>query len=91
MNKTELVHEVAERASISKADAERAIKALLATVSSQLAEGGSVALTGFGTFSQRFRKARKGRNPKTGQEIQIKSVKVPYFKTGKTLKDTVNK
>ena len=91
MNKTELVQTVAASADISKAKADAAIKAFLNAVSEQLAEGNSVVLTGFGTFSSKHRKERIGRNPKTREEIKIPAAKVPHFKAGKTLKNAVNK
>ncbi|HCH5095147.1 TPA: HU family DNA-binding protein [Vibrio parahaemolyticus] len=86
MNKTQLVEQIAENADISKASAGRALDA----VSGTLQSGDQVALVGFGTFSVRTRAARTGRNPKTGEEIQIAEAKVPAFKAGKALKDACN-
>ncbi|MCP4954636.1 DNA-binding protein HU [Photobacterium aquimaris] len=90
MNKTQLVDKIAESADISKASAGRALDALIETVTETLKQGDSVALVGFGTFSVRERAARTGRNPQTGAEIQIAAAKVPGFKPGKALKDSVN-
>ncbi len=90
MNKTQLVEKIAENADISKAAAGRALDAFIETVSSSLKEGDNVALVGFGTFSVRTRAARPGRNPKTGEEIQIAEAKVPTFKAGKALKEACN-
>jgi len=90
MNKSELIDAVAAGADISKADAGRAVDALVDTVSGALKTGDSVTLVGFGTFLVRDRAARTGRNPKTGEVLQIKASKVPAFKAGKALKDAVN-
>lgn len=90
MNKSELIDAVAADADISKADAGRAVDALVNTVSGALKTGDSVTLVGFGTFLVRDRAARTGRNPKTGEVLQIKASKVPAFKAGKALKDAVN-
>ncbi|GAL07448.1 nucleoid-associated protein HU-beta [Photobacterium aphoticum] len=90
MNKTQLVDKIAENADISKASAGRALDAFIEAVSDSLKAGDSVALVGFGTFSVRERAARTGRNPQTGAEIQIAAAKVPGFKAGKALKDSVN-
>ncbi len=90
MNKSELIDAVATGADISKADAGRAVDALVDTVSGALKSGDSVTLVGFGTFLVRDRAARTGRNPKTGEELQIAASKVPAFKAGKALKDAVN-
>ncbi len=89
MNKAELINAVAESADISKAAAGRAIDGMTAAVSNALKNDESVTLVGFGTFSVRERAARKGRNPQTGEEINIKAAKLPVFKAGKTLKDTI--
>ena len=89
MNKTEMIDVVAKDAGISKAAAGSAIDAVVGAVSGALAGGDSVTLVGFGTFSVAVRAARKGRNPRTGQEIQIKASKTPKFKAGKTLRDAV--
>jgi len=90
MNKSELIEAVAGAADLTKADAGRAIDAVVATVTDTLAKGDSVSLIGFGTFSISERAARTGRNPRTGEAIQIKAAKVPKFKAGKALKDAVN-
>ena len=90
MNKSELVAAVAESAGLSKAEAGRAVDALTGAVTSALASGDTVALVGFGTFGVKARAARDGRNPQTGQPIEIKAAKVPTFKPGKALKDAVN-
>ncbi|ELR63735.1 DNA-binding protein HU-beta [Photobacterium marinum] len=90
VNKTQLVDKIAENADISKASAGRALDAFIDAVSETLKEGDQVSLVGFGTFSVRERSARTGRNPQTGEEIQIAAAKVPGFKAGKALKDSVN-
>jgi len=91
MNKTELVSSVAEKSGLTKKDAEKAVNALFASVEEALAKGEKVQLVGFGTFEVRERKARTGRNPQTGAEIQIPAAKVPAFKAGKSLKQAVEK
>ena len=91
MNKTELINAVAEKAALSKKDAEAAVTAALDAVAAALAEGDEVRLVGFGTFEVKKREARIGRNPKTKEEIQIPATKVPAFKPGKALKDAVAK
>ncbi|CAM3423057.1 HU family DNA-binding protein [Xenorhabdus nematophila] len=90
MNKSELIMKVAEDADISKAKAEAAVNALINSVTEELKAGGTVALTGFGTFQVKERAARTGRNPQTGENIQIAAAKIPGFKAGKGLKDSVN-
>jgi DNA-binding protein HU-beta len=90
MNKGQLVDKIAEGADITKASAGRASDSLIGTVSSELADGGDIALVGFGTFKVSARAARKGRNPQTGEEIQIAASNVPSFKAGKALKDACN-
>ncbi|CAM2900468.1 MULTISPECIES: HU family DNA-binding protein [Vibrio] len=90
MNKTQLVEKIAESADLSKASAGRALDAFIEAVGDTLQSGDQVALVGFGTFSVRTRAARTGRNPKTGEEIQIAEAKVPAFKAGKALKDSCN-
>ncbi len=90
MNKTELIDAVAEGADISKAAATRAVDTMLETITSALAKGDQVTLVGFGTFTVKERAARTGRNPRTGEAIEIKAAKVPGFKAGKALKDAVN-
>ena len=90
MNKNDLVQAVADEANLSKADAARAVDAVLASVGKALKQGDSVALVGFGTFQVKERAARTGRNPRTGEEITIAAAKNPVFKAGKALKDAVN-
>jgi len=90
MNKTELIDSVAEAADLSKADAGRAVDAVISSVTKALKSGDSVTVVGFGTFQVRERAARSGRNPKTGDTIQINASKNPAFKAGKALKDAVN-
>ena len=90
MNKADFVASVADAAELSKADAGRAVDAMVETVTKALKKGDSVTLVGFGTFSIRKRAARTGRNPRTGQTIKIKASKNPAFKAGKALKDAVN-
>ena len=91
MNKTELIAAVAEKAEISKKDAEKAVKAFTDAVAEELAKGGKVQLVGFGTFEVSERAARDGRNPQTGKVMKIAASKAPKFKAGKTLKDEINK
>lgn len=90
MNKTQLIDFVAEKSDLTKAQAKNAIEAVLDGVTSTLVSGNSVQLVGFGTFKINKRLARTGRNPKTGEEIQISAAKVPSFTAGKGLKDAVN-
>ncbi|NOX75206.1 MAG: HU family DNA-binding protein [Gammaproteobacteria bacterium] len=90
MNKAELIDAVAESADISKAAASRAVDGIVAAISGALQKGDQVALVGFGTFSVKARAARTGRNPRTGEEIQIAASNNPVFKAGKALKDAVN-
>ena len=90
MNKTELIAAVAEKAELSKKDAEKAVKAFTEAVSEELVKGGKVQLVGFGTFEVSERGAREGRNPKTGDKMTIAASKTPKFKVGKALKDMVN-
>lgn len=89
MNKTDLVNHIATTAGLSKTQATAALQAFETAVVDTLANGGTVALTGFGTFAVKERAARAGRNPKTGETIQIAAAKVPGFKAGKALKDAV--
>ena len=89
MNKTELVNAVAEAADISRKDAAKAVDATFDTIQSALTKGDKVSLIGFGNFEVRERAARKGRNPQTGEEIEIAESKIPAFKPGKALKDAV--
>ena len=90
MNKQELIENMAASADITKAAAGRALDAMIDSVTGAQKQGNSVVLVGFGTFNVRDRAARTGRNPQTGEEIQIKAAKVPAFKAGKALKDAVN-
>lgn len=90
MNKTELIAAVAEKAEISKKDAEKAVKAFTDVVSEELVNGGKIQLVGFGTFEVSERPAREGRNPRTGETMTIAATKTPKFKVGKVLKDMVN-
>jgi len=90
VNKQELIENIAESADITKAAAGRALDSMIDSVSGALKAGDSVVLVGFGTFTVRDRAARTGRNPQTGEEIQIAAAKVPAFKAGKALKDAVN-
>ena len=90
MNKTELVDAVSNQSGIARADAQRAVDAVLESISTALKSGDSVALVGFGTFVVKARAARNGRNPRTGEVIEIPAVKLPVFKAGKGLKDAVN-
>ena len=89
MNKTELIAAVAEQAELSKKDAEKALKAFTDVIAAELVKGEKVQLVGFGTFSVKERAARTGRNPQTGATLEIKASKVPSFKAGKGLKDSV--
>lgn len=90
MNKSELIKHIASTASLTQAQATAALNAFESGVTKALAAGDDVALIGFGTFSVKERAARTGRNPKTGEEIQIAAAKAPTFKAGKGLKDAVN-
>lgn len=90
MNKNDLISEVAEAAGLSKADATKAVDAVFDNISGALGKGGEVRLVGFGTFSVSHRKATTGRNPRTGEAIQIKASNQPKFKAGKALKEAVN-
>ncbi|MDE5413825.1 MAG: HU family DNA-binding protein [Bacillaceae bacterium] len=90
MNKTDLINSVAEQAEISKKDAAKAVDAVFESITDALKDGGKVQLVGFGSFEVRERSARKGRNPQTGEEIEIPATKNPAFKPGKQLKDAVN-
>ena len=90
MNKTELVAAMAEQAQISKKDAEAALKAFTDVVANELKANGKVQLVGFGTFEVSERAAREGRNPQTGEVMNIAASKAPKFKAGKALKDMIN-
>ncbi|HHW60324.1 MAG TPA: HU family DNA-binding protein [Syntrophomonadaceae bacterium] len=89
MNKTELISEIAQKSNMTKKDAEKVVNAFFATVEEALKAGEKVQLIGFGTFEVRERKARRGRNPQTGAEIEIPATRVPAFKPGKALKDAM--
>jgi DNA-binding protein HU-beta len=91
MTKTELIDKIASGAGLSKADASRALDAAIDAVKAALKKGQKVTLVGFGTFAVTKRKARKGRNPRTGQVINIPAAKTPKFTAGKALKDAVKK
>ncbi len=90
MNKTELVAAIADRAEISKKDAEKALKAFVDVVTEELKKDNKVQIVGFGTFETSQRAAREGRNPQTGKTMKIEACKAPKFKAGKALKDAVN-
>jgi DNA-binding protein HU-beta len=90
VNKSELIEQMAEAADISKAAAGRALEGAVSAIQSTLKKGGQVSLVGFGTFHVGKRAARTGRNPSTGETIQIEAAKVPKFRAGKVLKDSVN-
>lgn len=90
VNKSQLIDKIAAGADISKAAAGRALDSMTDAVTEALKKGDQVALVGFGTFSVRKRSARTGRNPQTGETIQIAEAQVPSFKAGKALKDAVN-
>lgn len=89
MNKPELISAVAEKAGLTKKDAESALNALLNTITDAMANGNKVQLIGFGTFEVKERAARIGRNPQTKEAIQIPASKSPYFKSGKSLKEAL--
>ncbi len=89
MNKSELVARIASIANLTKKDAELALNATVASIQDALTEGEKVVLTGFGTFEVKERKARSGHDPRTGEPIEIPSLKAPTFKAGKILKDVV--
>lgn len=90
MNKSELIDSIAKKSGLTKAQAGQALDATMASVGDALQQGDSVVLVGFGTFSVKERAARTGRNPKTGEPLNIAASKVPSFKAGKGLKDKVN-
>ena len=91
MNKAELINVVAEKAGLSKKDTEKAVTALIDTITAELVAGEKVSLVGFGNFDVKTREARTGRTPKTKEEIQIPATRIPQFKAGKALKDAVAK
>ncbi len=90
MNKSELIDAIAAAADLPKASAGRALDAVIESITGSLKKGDPVALVGFGTFAVKHRAARAGRNPQTGETIQIKAANVPGFKAGKALKEAVN-
>jgi DNA-binding protein HU-beta len=90
VTKADLVNSIAEKAGLSKAEAEKALKAFTDAVTDALKAGEKVSLVGFGTFSVGDRAARTGQNPQTGAKIEIPAAKVPKFKAGKALKDSIN-
>ena len=89
MNRSELIDAAADRSDLSKNEVASALDALLQTITESVARGDKVSLTGFGTFERRERSARTGRNPQTGEEMQIAASKAPAFKAGKSFKDAV--
>ena len=91
MNKTELIAAVAEKAGLTKKDAERVVNATVDAITESLIKGEKVQLSGFGIFETKTREARVGRNPRTKESIQIPATKLPVFKASKTLKDSVAK
>lgn len=90
MNKSELTDAVANAADLSKASAARAVDAMIDAVAAALKDGDQISIVGFGTFMVRERGARSGRNPRTGETIDIKASKIPWFRSGKALKDAIN-
>ena len=90
MTKADLVNEVAKRCDLTKPDAEDVVQTILDSVVSALNDGGKVELRGFGSFRLRERNARRGRNPKTGEQVRVPAKKVAYFKPGKLLKELIN-
>jgi DNA-binding protein HU-beta len=91
VNKAELISAMAEKSGMTKKDSEKALNAFVESVEEALVKRDKVQLVGFGTFEVRERSARKGRNPQTGEEIDIPAASVPAFKAGKALKDSINK
>ena len=91
MNKSDLISSMAEKGKLQKKDAEKALNAFVESIEDGLSKGEKIQLVGFGSFEVRTRAARKGRNPQTKAEITIPESKVPIFKVGKALKDTINK
>lgn len=90
MNKSELITSMSDKCDLSKKDLEKAIKAFEEAITEELLAGGKVQLVGFGTFDVVERAAREGRNPRTGETMNIAASKAPRFKAGKVLKDTIN-
>ena len=91
MTKTELINEVAHKTGLTKKDAEKAVSAVIESITDAMSMGDKVQLVGFGTFEVRDRAAREGKNPATGETISIPATKVPAFKAGKALKDAIAK
>ncbi|WP_422448460.1 HU family DNA-binding protein [Thermoanaerobacterium sp. DL9XJH110] len=91
MNKADLISIMAEKSGLTKKDTEKALNAFVETVEEALAKRDKVQLVGFGTFEVRERSSRKGRNPQTGEEIDIPAASIPAFKPGKALRDNINK
>ena len=89
MNKAELIRSVAGKANLSRSDARAAVEAMVSTIRAAMKNGGKVSLVGFGTFTAPIRPARPGRNPKTGEAIQIPARKVPKFTPGRSLRDSI--
>ena len=90
MNRTELIDAIAKETQLTKKDVEAVLKSFIDVVTGELKEGGKVQLVGFGTFEVSKRAAREGRNPQTGETMEIKASKAPKFKAGKALKDAIN-
>ena len=90
MNKNDLISAVSEQAGITKADASKAVEAVFDSISGALAKGSEVRLVGFGTFSVSKRKASTGRNPRTGDQVDVDAKHVPFFKTGKEMRERLN-
>jgi DNA-binding protein HU-beta len=90
MTKTELIAILAERSGITQAKAKDVLESLIEVITEEVKEGRKVSLVGFGTFEVTHRSARSGRNPKTGEEIQIPACKAPKFKPGKAFKEAVS-
>ena len=91
MNKTELIAAISEKTGMTKKDAEKALLAVVDTITETVVKGDKVTLVGFGSFETKTRDARMGRNPKTKETIEIPASKLPVFKAGKALKDSVSK
>jgi DNA-binding protein HU-beta len=91
MNQTELIQQVADEAALTKTQTQSAVKALLKTIMRVVANGDKVTLVGFGSFEPKVRSAREGRNPRTGDTLQIPAATVPTFSAGKTFREAVNK
>ncbi len=91
MNKTELIDAAASSAGMRKTEVQAALDAILETITDEVGRGNKVTLTGFGNFELRERAARTGRNPQTGEEIQVSASRAPAFKAGKTFKEAVNR